>query len=81
MWNFVRVVFVMSAFGLSTGLAEAETKTFENPMIGANRLDWCVDWGKGCGQEAATAWCKSNAYDHSVAGNRRRISALRHRQN
>ncbi len=68
MWNFVRVVFVMSALGLSTGLAEAETKTFENPMIGANRLDWCVDWGKGCGQEAATAWCKSNAYDHSVAG-------------
>jgi hypothetical protein len=25
-----------------------------------------VDWGKGCGQDAATAWCKSNAFDHSV---------------
>ncbi|HQX84140.1 MAG: hypothetical protein IT541_02010 [Hyphomicrobiales bacterium] len=68
MRNFVQIVFVLSALGLWTGLAEAETKTFENPMIGTNRLDWCVDWGKGCGQEAATAWCKSNAYDHSVAG-------------
>jgi len=66
MRNFVRVVFALSALGLSWGVAEAETKTFDNPMIGTNRLDWCVDWGKGCGQDAATAWCKSNAYDHSV---------------
>ena len=66
MRNYVRGVVALAALWLSFGLAEAENKTFENPMIGTNRLDWCTDWGKGCGAEAATTWCKSNAYDHSV---------------
>ena len=66
MRNYMRAIFALSALCLSSGLAEAETKTFENPMIGTNRLDWCVNWGTGCGADAATAWCKSNAYDHSV---------------
>ena len=67
MRNHMRGIIALSALCFSFGLAEAENKTFENPMIGTNRLDWCADWGKGCGAEAATAWCKSNAYDHSVA--------------
>ena len=66
MRNYMRAVFALSALWLSSGLVEAETKTFGNPMIGTNRLDWCVNWGTGCGADAATAWCKSNAYDHSV---------------
>ena len=66
MRNCVRGIVALAALWLSFGLAEAENKTFENPMIGTNRLDWCADWGKGCGADAATAWCKSNAYDHSV---------------
>ncbi len=64
---YVRGIVALSALCFSIGLAEAENKTFENPMIGTNRLDWCADWGKGCGADAATAWCKTNAYDHSVA--------------
>ncbi len=67
MRNHVRGIITLLVFCLSSGLAEAENKTFENPMIGTNRLDWCVNWGTGCGPDAATAWCKSNAYDHSVA--------------
>lgn len=67
MRNYLRATLALAALWLSIGLAEAENKTFENPMIGTNRLDWCADWGKGCGADAATAWCKSNAYDHSVA--------------
>ena len=66
MRNYMRAVFALSALCLSSGLAEAETKTFDNPMIGTNRLDWCVNWGTGCGADAATAWCKSNQYDHSL---------------
>jgi hypothetical protein len=67
MRNYVRGIVALSALWFLSGLAEAENKTFENTMIGINRLDWCADWGKGCGAEAATAWCKSNAYDHSIA--------------
>ena len=67
MRSYVRGIIALSALCISSGLAEAENKTFENPMIGTNRLDWCADWGKGCGADAATAWCKSNAYDDSVA--------------
>lgn len=66
MRNYMRGIVALLAFCLSSGLAEAENKTFENPMVGTNRLDWCSDWGKGCGADAATAWCKTNAYDHSV---------------
>ena len=66
MRNYVRAIFALLALCVSFDLAAAENKTFENPMIGTNRLDWCADWGKGCGAEAATAWCKTNAYDHSV---------------
>jgi hypothetical protein len=66
MRNYMRGIVALSALCFSSGLAEAENKTFENPMIGTHRLDWCSDWGKGCGAEAATAWCKSNAYDRSV---------------
>jgi hypothetical protein len=67
MRNYVGGIVALPALWLSFGLAQAENKTFENPMIGTNRLDWCMDWGKGCGADAATAWCKTNAYDHSVA--------------
>lgn len=66
MRNYMRGIVALSALCFSFGLAGAENKTFENPMIGTNRLDWCTDWGKGCGAEAATAWCKTNAFDHSV---------------
>lgn len=42
--------------------ASAETKSFNNPMQGPNRLDWCHSWGTGCGAQAATAWCKAQGY-------------------
>lgn len=67
MWIYVRGIVALLALCVSFDLAAAENKTFENPMIGTNRLDWCADWGKGCGADAATAWCKSNAYDRSIA--------------
>ena len=66
MRRFVCAIGAMSAFCFSSLVAEAETKTFDSPKIGDFRLDWCVNWGTGCGEPAATAWCKSNDYDHSV---------------
>ena len=38
------------------------SKTFATPMYEALRLDTCVEWAKRCGEEAATAWCKSQGY-------------------
>jgi hypothetical protein len=40
----------------------ATTATFNNPMYNGNRLDWCVNWGVGCGQEAADKYCQSQGY-------------------
>jgi hypothetical protein len=42
--------------------ASAENKTFSNPMQAGNRLDWCFNWGVGCGSQAATAWCKAQGW-------------------
>ncbi len=46
MRNYMRGIVALSALCFSSGLAEAENKTFENPMIGTNRLDWCVGLGQ-----------------------------------
>jgi hypothetical protein len=66
MRRFVCAIGATLALCFSSGLAEAETKTFADPKIGPNRLDWCVNWGTGCGEAAATAWCKSIEYDRAV---------------
>jgi hypothetical protein len=79
MRNYVRAVFALSAFCLSFGLAEAENKTFENPMFGTNRLDWCADWGKGCGAEAATACARAMRMIVPLVSNRPLISELQRR--
>lgn len=66
MRRFVCAIGATLALCFLSGLAGAETKTFTDPKIGPNRLDWCVNWGTGCGEPAATAWCKANEYDRSV---------------
>jgi hypothetical protein len=66
MRRFVCAIGATLVLCFLSGLAEAETKTFNDPKIGPNRLDWCVNWGTGCGEPAATAWCKTNEFDHSV---------------
>ena len=51
----------------------AETQSFANPKVGAQRLDLCLNWGTGCGKPAADAWCVSkgftNSAGHAVANN------------
>lgn len=36
------------------------------PKQGNQLLDWCFDWGTGCGEKAATAWCKSKGYGKAL---------------
>ena len=50
-----------------TGSALAENQTFNNPKVGAQRLDLCLNWGSGCGKPAADAWCASKGYVNSSA--------------
>ena len=53
--------------------AHAESQSFANPKVGAQRLDLCLNWGTGCGKPAADAWCVSkgftNSAGHAVANN------------
>jgi hypothetical protein len=51
---------------LSAQIVEAANKTFVSPKVGGNRLDWCLNWGSGCGEPAATAWCKTKGYNKSI---------------
>ena len=66
MRRFVCVAVALLALCFTIRHAEAETKSFENPQFGGNRLDWCVNWGTGCGEAAATTWCKSIGYDVAI---------------
>jgi hypothetical protein len=46
--------------------ASAASQTFNNPTQGPNRLDWCYNWGVGCGQQAANAWCVTRGYQNAT---------------
>lgn len=62
------VAITATAFaGLAAGTAFAESKTFGNPKVGGNRLDWCYGWSSGCGQQAADAYCKKRGFNKATA--------------
>ena len=50
----------------AAGSASALTKNYNNPVHGGKRLDWCVNWAEGCGQQAANAFCKAKGFDKTV---------------
>ena len=42
------------------------TKTFQKPTYDGERLDACFEWAKQCGEEAATAWCKTQGFIRAI---------------
>ncbi|MBW4636213.1 MAG: hypothetical protein KME30_31340 [Iphinoe sp. HA4291-MV1] len=44
----------------------AQTRTFDNPSIGGQRLDRCLTWERKCGAPAAKAFCQLNKYSELV---------------
>lgn len=46
-------------------VCEAEA-VFRNPTVGKYPLDFCQQWGKGCGKPAADAFCRYRGYGRSV---------------
>lgn len=44
----------------------SSSAVFTNPRIGGKRLDWCKRWGKECGKEAATAFCKRHEFSRAA---------------
>ncbi len=51
------------------GTANAATHNFHHPMYNGNRLDWCYNWGVGCGQQAADAFCVTQGYTSAQSFN------------
>jgi hypothetical protein len=46
-------------------VCEAEA-VFRDPKVGKYSLDFCQQWGKGCGKPAADAFCRYRGYGRSV---------------
>ena len=42
------------------------SKTFTAPLYDGVRVDVCVEWAKRCGEEAATAWCRTQGYSRAT---------------
>jgi hypothetical protein len=55
------LIIVVSLIALAD-VSLGETKRFNRPKQGNQLLDWCFDWGTGCGEKAASAWCKSKGF-------------------
>ncbi len=41
------------------------TQTFHFPVHEIYRLNYCLKWGKDCGQPAAKAWCEAQGFRHA----------------
>jgi hypothetical protein len=41
-------------------------KVFVRPFWGEERLDWCLHWGKSCGQPAADHFCKRRRFTSAI---------------
>ncbi|MEE8213601.1 MAG: hypothetical protein V3R79_03355 [Alphaproteobacteria bacterium] len=41
------------------------TQTFQFPVHEIYRLNYCLKWGKDCGQPAAKAWCEAQGFRHA----------------
>ncbi len=37
-------------------------KFYYKPKVGADRLDWCLNWGSGCGKPAADKFCTTKGF-------------------
>jgi len=46
--------------------ASAASQTFNTPNYGGDRLDWCQNWGVGCGKGAADAWCQWRGFQNAT---------------
>ncbi len=46
--------------------AQAEIRTFNNPMVAGYGLDYCREWTQNCGLPAATAYCQSRGYSRAL---------------
>jgi hypothetical protein len=46
--------------------ALAAQEGFREPRIKGNRLDWCLGWGKECGQPAADEFCRQQGYKSAL---------------
>ena len=62
------LLIVLLVIGCVTAVttATAATRTFNNPTYKGNALDWCLNWGEGCGKQAANAYCKSRGFERAT---------------
>jgi hypothetical protein len=60
------LLFAIFSFAFAPDRANAETKTFALPTVKGARLDWCKNWGRLCGEPAATLFCRENGYQRAV---------------
>ena len=51
---------------LRNSIETQDRQTFSQPMYGDLRLDACYEWGKRCGEEAASEWCKTKGFKGAV---------------
>lgn len=54
----------------SAATASAEIVEFQKPKFKGHLLDWCVQWGQGCGKPAADAYCKTKGFEGAEAFNK-----------
>ncbi len=61
------LILLIGLSGLPAPAAGAEvSQTFVAPVIKDVRLDWCRNWGVGCGGPAAELFCREKGFDKAT---------------
>ena len=46
--------------------AQSDVEEFIQPTIDGIRVDWCLTWGKDCGEPVAYKWCINHGYSKPI---------------
>jgi hypothetical protein len=68
MRNLIQVIVAATVLFTAIGQAQAfnSVEVFFKPKFGGDRLDWCLNWGVGCGKPAADAFCINKGFKKSA---------------
>ena len=69
--SFIALAIILGAHSSDkppsrSSIETQDRQTFSQPMYGDLRLDACYEWGRRCGEEVASEWCKTKGFKRAV---------------
>jgi hypothetical protein len=57
---------ILAAAVWTAAPSRAEVEVLHEPKVRGMRLDWCLYWARGCGEPAASAYCRTLGFNGAL---------------